>query len=361
MGVLRFLLAMGVAAEHANAPLWIGSYSAVQAFFMISGFYMALIFGNRYYSTRDFYISRFIRLFPMYWIVAMLALGVYALALWGGIMHPKFDQLAQIGTNGVAVAAWGVVANATMLTSDWSWFLSPAAVGGNHGTSLLLIPPVWTLGLELVFYALCPWLMRLSSAKLFVLLSLSVLARIYGYYHGLNDNPWHARFFGFELAFFLLGILACRVYRYLGENFFQRPLQRRLGWLAVVGMIGFSIFFIPINEYVGITLYGRSDFGLSLIYYIALFTTLPYIFDVTKRFKFDRYVGEYSYPIYLLHYIFVIVFVHTGYAGPAAGARLVLVLGSTCVLSAVLIHSVQIPVDRWRHRIAHATDDRASD
>lgn len=356
MGALRFLLAMGVAAEHANAPLWIGSYSAVQAFFMISGFYMALIFGSRYCSTRDFYVSRLFRLFPMYWLVAVLAVGVYALALWGGVVHPKFEQLAQVWTNGLAVAAWGLVANATMLASDWSWFIHPTAVGGHHGTSLLLVPPVWTLGLELLFYVLCPWLMRLSSAKLFMLLTLSVAARIYGYYHGLNDNPWHGRFFGFELAFFLLGILGYRMYRQLGDDFFHRPAQRRLGWLAVIGMLGFSVLFIPINEHVGITLYGRSDFGLSIIYYIALFVTLPYIFDVTKNLQADRYVGEYSYPIYLLHYIFVIVFVHTGFAASGASESLALVLVPTCALSAALIHFVQMPLDRWRRRIAHARD-----
>lgn len=356
MGALRLVLALGVAAEHANAPLWIGSYSAVQAFFVISGFYMALIFSGRYGSPRDFYLSRFLRLFPVYWLAAVVAIGVYALALEYGIAHGKFEQLSHGGTHGIAVALWATVANVTMVAADWSWFIPASALGGQHGTSLLLIPPVWTLSLELMFYAACPWLMRLTSSKLVVLFCLSIAARTYGYWHGLDDDPWHARFFGFELAFFLLGILAYRVYRGLGNNFLQRKGRRPLAWLVTVGMLSFSTLFIPINTWFGIAFYQRTDFGLSLVYYVALFLALPYMFALTKNSRFDRYVGEYSYPVYLTHYIFVIVFVHTRYAEEAGVSPLVSVLVAACAVSAMLIHMVQMPVDRWRRRLARSSD-----
>lgn len=49
MRIIRFLLALGAMGEHFSAPLifrLVGGEVAVKAFFMISGFYMAMIVGN---------------------------------------------------------------------------------------------------------------------------------------------------------------------------------------------------------------------------------------------------------------------------------------------------------------------------
>lgn len=64
MGILRLLLAIGVIAEHAGVAFGVGSFTAVEAFFMISGFYMSLILGNGSYRTLPFYLSRGLRIFP---------------------------------------------------------------------------------------------------------------------------------------------------------------------------------------------------------------------------------------------------------------------------------------------------------
>lgn len=71
MGTLRFLLAISVYLVHSH-DLWGGirfvkAGIAVEAFFIISGFYMALILSEKYLGNtgyRLFYINRFLRLFP---------------------------------------------------------------------------------------------------------------------------------------------------------------------------------------------------------------------------------------------------------------------------------------------------------
>ena len=67
MGIIRLLLALAVLLAHVeNAPAFLlrfipGSL-AVQCFYIISGFYMALVLNGKYSSKRDFYFNRFLRL-----------------------------------------------------------------------------------------------------------------------------------------------------------------------------------------------------------------------------------------------------------------------------------------------------------
>ena len=79
MGMLRFFFALSVIASHANKILgleFVGGLMAVESFFIISGFYMALILNEKYTgkgSYKLFISNRFLKLFPIYWIVLILA------------------------------------------------------------------------------------------------------------------------------------------------------------------------------------------------------------------------------------------------------------------------------------------------
>ena len=75
MGVVRFLLALSVAVAHAtvleNAGLLFGvrfmsAVSAVQAFYVISGFLITMVLNERaaYSNVVKFYLSRYLRLWP---------------------------------------------------------------------------------------------------------------------------------------------------------------------------------------------------------------------------------------------------------------------------------------------------------
>ena len=80
MGLLRVLLALSVVAAHSTPILGtslVGGRVAVQTFFILSGFYMALVLDGKYRgrgSYRTFLQQRFLRLFPAYWFVLVLAL-----------------------------------------------------------------------------------------------------------------------------------------------------------------------------------------------------------------------------------------------------------------------------------------------
>lgn len=61
MGTFRTLLAIGVLLEHAGRSLIVDSYTAVETFFIISGFYMSLILRNQKYKIFGFYASRAVK------------------------------------------------------------------------------------------------------------------------------------------------------------------------------------------------------------------------------------------------------------------------------------------------------------
>ena len=72
MGVIRILLAISVVIAHST-PLFglsfVGGRYAVQCFYMVSGFYMALVLNEKYLgpgSYRVFISARLLRLFPVY-------------------------------------------------------------------------------------------------------------------------------------------------------------------------------------------------------------------------------------------------------------------------------------------------------
>ena len=74
MGLLRLLLSLSVLAAHTQYwPKYfhgVGGLSAVEIFFVISGFYMSLVLSKTYKGNRRaFYINRILRIYPLFYIV----------------------------------------------------------------------------------------------------------------------------------------------------------------------------------------------------------------------------------------------------------------------------------------------------
>jgi peptidoglycan/LPS O-acetylase OafA/YrhL len=82
MGLIRVILAYSVVLNHSgpvHGYFLIPSNAAVTLFFMISGFYMALVMTEKYTGPnriRGFYSNRILRLYPTYFISIILMIGV---------------------------------------------------------------------------------------------------------------------------------------------------------------------------------------------------------------------------------------------------------------------------------------------
>lgn len=356
MGLLRVLLALGVITEHAGHSYFTGSYSAVQIFFMISGFYMALILSSgRYRDATRFYASRITRLFPVYWVAVFLGLG-FAWWVSGKFSTPTvITDLARIlpglwDTNPL-LFAWTMLANSFLITADFSWLMQGIDVV-RHPTQLLVQPPVWTLALELYFYALCPWLIRVRSSVLFLLMGLALAARVVGYLAGLDANPYHARFFPFEIFFFIAGILTYRLYANQ-RNFLTTWLCGHGG--VVYGLIylaGIVFFYDLVKLMPGPVLYGGiGDYLHSMAMCMLAVPAIIALFAHTRTSQLDLQLGELSYPLYVVHYGFVSTLLHTKIVLPYELSTYWTILTLT-VLTAILLHVlIQRPMDRWREQL----------
>ena len=294
MGLIRFLLAYSVVVGHFTFfPTYrlVGTDTAVEAFFVLSGFYIAMIWDTQYSSVKDFWINRFLRLYPAYFVIAFANL-IFNLIEPGSLQNIfSFPPLLSI---------YLVFTNATMIFQDWAMFLG-LQNGHLHFVSnfndsnppiwrYLLIPQAWTLGVEISLYILAPLLFIRKFKYIFLILLLSMLIRIYLLMHGKGDDPWNYRFFPNELALFMLGAVAYRFYANI--QFSSNPaLFQLLGkWFATL-IIAFIFFFPNIT----------ADYAFKKgLFYLLLASAIPFIFYYSKSSKVDRFIGELSYPMYLV-------------------------------------------------------------
>ncbi|WP_428568575.1 MAG: acyltransferase family protein [Solidesulfovibrio sp. DCME] len=351
MGLVRFLLAVTVVINHTG-PLYglvfTDAYMAIKVFFIISGFYMALILSEKYTGPgrcRLFYTNRFLRLFPVYWVVLCVSLAV-SLAFKYGLhtallLGPWQTWLGRLSPGTVAAL---VAANVGILGQDLLFFshLDPATGTLSLAADalyravpawfFLLIPQAWTISLELVFYMLAPWLVRRSTGFLVAAITASLALRAGVYLADFPFDPWKQRFFPVECGFFLCGILSYRLYARLKTV----AVSRRVLW-AVSGLYLAAICvyqFLP----------GAK--GKEFYLYAATMASIPFLFLLTKKMPLDRAIGELSYPIYISHWTVIMV------AEYCLGKKHlpVVALAATILFCLALNRLVADPIERLRQR-----------
>lgn len=372
MGLLRIYLALCVLLAHARGEFFWNVHSAreaVQIFFLISGFYMQLIFNN-YKGLGEFYTSRLIRIFCPYYAVLIM---VIAGSLLAGLVLKDYVVLAPFQhafeKNGVLGVVITSATNLSLIGQDWVMFLMDDRGSGLKFTSnfwenlsplyqYLIIPQAWTVGVELAFYFSLPLLVNLKQRYLSMVIIASVGARLYFYYGlGFLHDPWTYRFFPFELALFALGMTSCRFYQ-KNISSFDRVSKNRvintepLYWLKILPLF---LFFWTTNYLHPILAryLGYQFEWAKLLSYLGWALVIPVLFHASKSNKVDRYIGELSYPVYLIH-MAVITFLARGYdhlnISMDANMNTWVVIALTVLLSIAPVHAVVIPTDRLRHR-----------
>lgn len=346
MGLLRFLLALSVVLAHApvrilfpGQPL-VGGALAVQIFFMISGFYMALILDGKYSDNKLFWSNRALRLLPAYFLCLLLALLV-DVTLEHHIMHHVDDY-------GVLTTAWVALSSLLILGRDVALFFS---VADGHFIfvpdfrqvapqlcQLFLLPQAWTLALEFYFYLLAPFLLRLRSRWLLIIFITSLTARVLAMKAGYTHDPWTHRFFPFELALFLAGALAYRFYKIYG------PLLKTFPFWSVYAALPLALFFYPLWS---------SSMPPAIATWVMLnacFLLLPFLFAHANKNKWDRFLGELSYPLYLNHLIILALLNHSTWLQDHARIKTALLLLLSTGFAAVIYLVLERPIDIYRDR-----------
>ena len=105
MGLIRFLLAYSVVVGHFT-------------FFQLTSWLVRIrqswTWDTQYRSVKDFWINRFLRLYPAYFVIAAINLIV-------NLIEP--GELRNIFTFPPLLSAYLIFTNATMVLQDWAMFL----------------------------------------------------------------------------------------------------------------------------------------------------------------------------------------------------------------------------------------------
>ncbi len=354
VGLLRLLFSLSVVFTHAGKIFgfnFVNPVVAVESFYIISGFYMALILTEKYTSVRSFFATRALRIYPMYLVVL---LATFLLGAKGSFVSWTTYALRLQPLTLFSLIATNIV----IFGQDILTFLGISAQGGFYPTgdfhtvplpalTFLLISQSWTIALELIFYLTAPLLVQRTSKLLITLTLFSLSIRLYLASIGLSGDPWSYRFFPSELALFISGIMSYRLYIRVRTMNIPRFVTLLTVPLLIALISAFQYLAVP--------------YEIKRWSFYALFMALlPLAFENARKSLLDRRIGEFSYPLYISH-VFVMQalpvvspWFNSYFAFYHINAYPAVIVVFSGVFSLLLLTFVQNPIEAIRTRLAQA-------
>ena len=341
MGALRFFLALSVIFSHNGIRVpGVEGHLAVLAFFVISGFYMALVLNEKYQdNVSGFYMARFLRLWPAYFIVVVITLvfirpfnaGIYvslvaASAVWASTLTMLFSQLLW----------WFGLDPAGHLV-----FLSSAAqqVKISPLTNAAHMQHMWSVGVEICFYMIAPFIARkpkliVALLAFFLCIYIFIKTKLF-FHHPLDHRSALNSFWLFLLGMGAWWIWKCNVFKLSNFKFSWQS------W-SVCGVVTSFIIIALI----------QLDFNnpwLNIFCYLFFALMLIPIFHYTSQSKVDRFIGEMSYPVYLVHWP-IIAYLITQHRGSWMWSLIISVI--TLVFALILYLFIDRKIEMFRQSFA---------
>ncbi|MBA4111577.1 MAG: acyltransferase [Leptothrix sp. (in: Bacteria)] len=333
--LLRLIAAAGVMALHVvdlsrepslSFMLWADTKIALSIFFIISG-YLVYMSCERTPSLGEYASKRLRRIVPAY------AAVVVACAFLGCLIS-ALPPAAYFGKAWVQYLA----ANLSFLN-----FLQPSLPGvfvNNPMPGAPVNGALWTIKVELMFYAVVPlivWLSRRFGHHLVLGLGFIASCIWWGTFVHLAYSTGKSGFFEVakqmpgQLMFFLPGAWC----------YCERDRLRRLGWR--LGAIGIALLLLAYQWDQTHPTFGVFLYPLALSACVSWAAhNLPYLGSVTRH-------GDFSYGIYILHFPIIQTLVHFGVfkASPLGGVALLLLLVTG--LAWACWHFIEAPM-LWRKK-----------
>ncbi len=344
MGLLRFFLALCVVNAHApftTSPLFMRGGLAVVVFYMISGFYMSLVLSDTYRdkpgALKRFYLNRALRIYPPYYAALFVCFIYYAFVT--GQESVFTDDL------GLSTGRWLtlIVVNLSIVGLDITRMLGAAGYDAAFIYQGYYIPFAWTVGVELTFYLLAPFLTRLGGRATALAIAALIGVRLVMAAYGVDETVWRYLFAPSVMVFFMIGHIARLAYGRL-RGF---PFMQEGGYVALLVVVA-ALIVTPLG---GGSLYGGDmDDIRNWLFYLMIGATLPFLFGLTRRSKVDNAIGQLSYPLYLGHLLVIVVCADRGWFTGEQGN---LWVAAIAVAYAWGLHvTVEIPLAPLRDRIA---------
>lgn len=324
LGTLRFILAWFVMLSHLPfSPFPIGfnpGVSSVILFYFISGYLMFFSFAKiplKKFKQKMifFYLKRIFRLFPLYLIILFFTIFL--------IHHYQHSNLIPLLNQNLSISKIFI----NMLLIFNNYVFPPFQI-----KALLphpLIPTTWSLSSEWHYYLLVPFLFYLLIKKkkifIYVILLFSLAFELYAFSH--NSPLFNADNFGYRYIFGVLWIFL------VGFLFAQE------GYSKFLKVIYFSllVYFLLWGFY-----YSNHPYSREILFAVFFAPVLPVIKNL--EFKYDYYLGQLSYPIFISQFsIFYLVEHLIGYDNKVK--FFMSVFGLVLIISIILafIHIILYP------------------
>lgn len=328
-GTYRFALAVMVVFGHLGGNFFNfeGNYSggyAVASFYMLSGYLMTLVLNKNYGFTagglKRYFANRALRIYPAYLTVALMAVGLIIF----------FDP---------------DIRHARMILPDTllGWFSNLTIIGLDTNDRALLVPPAWSLYVELIFYVAMALFFARSKT---ITLAWFIVSLAYALYLAAIGAGWSERYFPPQAASLIFSI---------GAMFYHyKPSIRPSTGLTLAAS---ALFFgnLVLWHYIG----SGVDFWGYYIQIIAAALMLFCLKDIQTRAcsvwfaRLDSVLGGMSYPIFLCHYhaaaLTTLVFLN----GPFKRGKLLFFasLPIIMIISFIIYALLDLKIDAARARI----------
>ncbi|WP_419788836.1 acyltransferase family protein [Mucilaginibacter sp. X4EP1] len=264
---------------HISQTIFLGPF-AVGCFFILSGYWISLMYEKEYSKTQNalkvFYISRLWRLLPTFYIFTVLAIITNLI-----VHYNLFVNLSHLQTFHKAI-----------------FFISNLAILGYAQSKVQIIGTAWSLDIELQFYLLFPlFFYFLKDKKQFVYL-LTGLLFLVSCAILINNQVNLSQTVFYYLFLFLIGFII----------YFNKI---RLGKKAEI--IGLSMLFLIFTAHLIIPslrakiLQNQSGY-FKVVSLVMIFAAIPALINSVHNLsnKFDRFLGEMSFMLYLSHRVWVV-------------------------------------------------------
>ncbi|MCC6253025.1 MAG: acyltransferase [Bacteroidia bacterium] len=303
LNTLRFFAALLVFVHHVemykklfslnnffdNSTIQLMGKIGVTLFFVLSGFLITYLLiaeekEHGFISIKAFYIRRIKRIWPLYFLLIILAFFVL----------PQISWMNLPGHN-----------NEHFYTKLAFFVLMMPNVIHALGAGVAYATPAWSIGVEEQFYLIWPWLMRYVRNKMNIVLGVILFYLVVKYTLAWNtdvefinqlnkiwnlfpiDNMAVGGFFAIAFHYHYSGIIA----------FVQNKWLQIAVWITTISLIisGKSLGFFHYQIYA--VLFGLIIFNLALNK------------NSIVQFRSDiiEYLGRISYGIYMYHSITIVV------------------------------------------------------
>lgn len=278
LAAMRFALALTVAFWHlyvidnqhflASLASVVGGFGCVGPFLLISGFSIAHSLGR---ETNGFYKRRLDRICPVYFACLLLAFIPYFLA----------QSSTEYGSRLLSLSPdlRDIIATALLL---------PAVLG----KPIYSFGPSWSLGVEMLMYAVAPLFLRLSRPVFAWLLALLSVVYVL---QGAGLFPYSETGIG--------PILRCAVWWLLGWCIYQNQSQDLLARSVFLVALAPGLFALNSQHTQPVPALTSGDAGPLVMALVTLGCVVGHQVDFSATTKrIFVYLGDLSYPLYLVHY-----------------------------------------------------------